>query len=548
MGYSAQTEVATIVLWNFFAFLINVAAFAVIYMKANRSVALQAFFRVEGAMIVWLVGKVLKTVAPNEPLRWFFIVFYYFGICWLEAGFLDFAFAYYKGRTMKKGWRIAVYTVAAVSFAVVATNPYHHLFYSTYDFWRDTFGPLFYVHVGINYLLFAIGAVWCSIQFKKQLKSRSRLARWLIAIAIVTPLVFNFIYITRTLEAVFDYLGIQIFDITPIVYTWSILLFVYATFKYAFFDLSPIMKHEVVERLDVPILVVDGEKRRLYANAAYGKAFGDDALATETLALGGGVLESGDHCYKYAVDSYKRRQYTVSFSDISAYAAAQKALARENASLRAANAQLEQHIELLRQSSLVGARNYIARELHDVLGHALVVTVKLLEVAKVDAPLRPQRALASLEKAAEALAGGFDEMKAIAAEDSRRQYSTAALEKEIAHMLKVVDVSGLDARFFLRGQATLDAAVYDALRRVVTELVTNTLKHAEADKLLISMVATEENIRLQVMDNGKGAETLLKGNGLSGIDSRLAAIGGTAKYSGDSGEGFAATVTIGRRL
>jgi hypothetical protein len=102
MEYQIGINVANIVLWNFFAIIVNIITFIVIYMKANHNASLKAFFVVQFSMIVWLVGKIFKTVSPTVELRWFFVAFYYFGVILLGASFLDFAYIYYKGRPIKK--------------------------------------------------------------------------------------------------------------------------------------------------------------------------------------------------------------------------------------------------------------------------------------------------------------------------------------------------------------------------------------------------------------------------------------------------------------
>ncbi|MBN2898039.1 MAG: hypothetical protein JXO44_04600 [Clostridia bacterium] len=546
-----QVEVATITLWNFLAILINALAFVIIYMKANKNTSLKAFFRVQLAMVIWLLGKVLKTVSPTIGMRWFFIVFYYFGICLLEASFLDFAYVYYKGKYLDKKWRLIIYLVAAVQFVIVATNPYHHLFYSRYEFWGDDFGILFYAHVIVNYLAFFLGTWLCSLEFKKQLGGRKPWERHLISIAILTPLIFNFIYISRLLESLFLYLRIQIFDVTPIIYTWSILLFVYATFKYEFFELSPLMKHEVVEKMDTPLLVTDGDVNLLYTNTAFKEAFEYPRKVLDAMVITNrseGTLDYDRSVYQYAIDhhvSFGCDRYIIVFMDITAYSLAKKALDSEHRALIEANDKLGNQIELLKQSSLVGARNYIARELHDILGHALVVTIKLLEVSKLFYKTHPERVTDSLDKAVGAIKKGFDEMKEITGKDNGQLYNTATLEKEIKSMLKVVHVSGINVNFYLKGEVRLlDEKVYDTLKRVVTELVTNTLKHAKASKLLLYITVLENRILLQTMDNGQGIKNLVKGNGLNGIDGRLSLVGGKAKYTSEVNEGFSSNIVI----
>lgn len=557
MEHVTQVKVATITLWNFAAIIINIIAFTTLYMKANRNASLKAFFLVQFSMIIWLVGKVFKTVSPTEDIRWAFIVVYYFGICLLEVSFLDFAYIYNKGKPINRNLRIGIYLIGLIQFIVVLTNPYHYLFYSIYGFWGDDFGVLFYVHVVINYLFILIGMILCSEKFKEQLKDRSKLEKNIIAFAILAPLVFNFIYITRTLEALFDIFEIQIFDITPIVYTWSILIFVYATFKYEFFDLTPIMKHEVTSKLDTPILIIDPVGDILYANKRLKNIFKYDnnndieKIITKYKLYGekeNKVIEYDRRFYQYnkkTIKSVGGIKYIITFNDITSYHVASKELLKENKSLEQANKKLENQIKMLKQTSHIGARNYVARELHDIIGHSLVVTMKLLEVTKISHSSNKKRVLESLEKARFSVQNGFAEMKEVHSKENNTIYNTMLLERELKSMLKVVEVSGIKVNFYLRGiEELLDEKIFDIVKKVSTELVTNTLKHAKASKLLLSIGIKSKSISIQLMDNGVGLRNLVKGNGLSGIDSRLELVGGKAKYISGEGEGFSCIIVI----
>jgi len=551
MGYDTMVKVATISLWNYFALIINVIAFVMIYVKASKSESLKAFFVVQGSMMIWLVGKIFKTVSPTEDLRWFFIVVYYFGICLLEVSFLDFAYVYFKGELLHKKIRRIIYSVALIQFSVVASNPYHFLFYSRYGFWGDDFGPLFYVHVVINYSFILLGMILCGIKFKKQISKKKIWQRHLIEFAIIVPLLFNFVYITRILESFFDYLQIQVFDITPIIYTWSILVFVYATFKYEFFDITPIMKHEVSNSLSNPVAIVDNNLNILYTNNQFDVLLnGSESIfkkinVQQTTER---VISYGSKYYSYFISRHKSldgERFIVCFTDVTSYEIAKIALNDENKELTASNQLLENQIEIMKQTSHIGARNYIARELHDILGHSLVVTIKLLEVSKMYYKTKRDRAFESLEKAIESIESGFEEMKAIKTKDTSAGYNTEALRKELNSILKGVEYAGIDVNFFMRGKKRMiEEKVYDSLRKVIKELTTNTLKHSEASKLLLSVMINETNMVIQTMDNGRGVNKLVKGNGLKGIDERLSMINGKAKYTCVNNEGFVVNITI----
>jgi signal transduction histidine kinase len=545
-------KVATISLWNYAALVINVIAFAILYMKANKNASLIAFFRVQISMIIWLVGKIFKTVSPNVDLRWAFIVFYYFGIDFLSASFLDFAYIYYKGKPMNKLLRFLIYAISMTNFLIVFTNPYHYRFYSRYSFFGDDFGDLFILQVFFNYLFILIGLIFCTIRFREQLHDKDKAERHLIGFAILAPLVFNVIYITRTLEAVFDYFGIQVFDITPIIYTWSIVIFVYATFRYEFFELTPIMKHEITSRLRTPVLVTDEKYQTLYSNKQFRRVFPnpDDVIyhIINEEYEEHEVIEVNGKYYKYVLNEINKigsAKYILTLNDVTSYHQTNELLLAENQGLKAANEKLEDQIELLKVTSHMGARNFVARELHDIVGHSLVLSMKLLEVSKISLKKNSEKAIYSLESAKDVLASGMEDIRTVREKESGLVFNSESLEKEIRSVLKSVDVSGMNTSFFMRGSCNqIDEILFDVLKKISKELVTNTLKHARATTLLLSISFEDDSLRVNYMDNGRGMRELVKGNGLNGIDSRLDLVDGQIKYELDEGNGFNAHIFI----
>lgn len=549
MEEAIRIEVATITLWNFAAIIVNVIAFVLLYVNANRNASLKAFFIVELSMVIWLSGKVFKTVSPTEEIRWAFIVFYYFGIIFLAVSFLDFAYIYNKGKPMRRAFRICIYALGVVQFVVVLTNPYHYLFYSRYNFWGDDFGKLFYVHLVINYLFILIGMVLCSLRFNKQLKEKTKLGKLLIIFAILAPLVLNFLYISRVLQSIFNRLNIQVFDITPIVYTWSLAIFLYATFKYEFFDLTPMIKDEVTRNLDTPILITDVHGKALYANKKFEMLFENVAGVVKHLfnAEANTFIwyDKYYRCHQYEVQKMGNAKFIISLHDITSYQMVNNALILENQRLETVNRKLETQIRLLKQTSHLGARNYVARELHDIIGHSLVISMRLLEAGKIFYDKNKTKPIHNLERAKQVIKSGFKEISNVKDKDSRATYNVSILEREIKTMLKTVDVSGIKTNFFLRGsRKNMEEMVFDIIKKVSTELVTNTLKHSGATSLFLSIIFEEDRVVISQMDNGRGFESLKKGNGLSGIDGRLSLVNGIARYTSSAGEGFNANILI----
>ena len=541
--------VATISLWNYAALIVNIIAFAILYMRAKKNASLNAFFRVQLFMVIWLVGKIFKTVSPDVNLRWAFIVFYYLGIDFLSSSFLDFSYIYFKGRPMNKVLRFSIYAISSMFFILVFTNPYHYRFYSRYSFFGDDFGDLFFLQVFFNYAFVLLGLIFCTIRFRKQLSDKAKIERHLIGFAILAPIVFNIIYITRLLESVFEYFGIQIFDITPIVYTWSIMIFVYVTFRYEFFELTPLMKHEVTSRLRTPVIVTDEKYNTLYSNKQFRRIYPNpDRVIEKIIQSKVELIETDGKYYKYVLNEFNNigsAKYILTLTDITSYQKANELLLRENRRLAEANEKLEEQIELLTITSHMGARNFVARELHDIVGHSLVLSMRLLEVCKISLGKNNKKAIYSLENAKKVLANGIEDIKSVREKESGFKFNAETLEKEIRSVFKSVDVSGLNTSFFVRGSCEyMDEILFDVVKKISKELVTNTLKHARATTLLLSFTFENGEMFINYMDNGKGMNILQKGNGLNGIDSRLNLVNGTVKYEIGEGNGFNAQIYI----
>lgn len=86
-----------------------------------------------------------------------------------------------------------------------------------------------------------------------------------------------------------------------------------------------------------------------------------------------------------------------------------------------------------------------------------------------------------------------------------------------------------------------------ALYRVVTELINNTLKHAEASEVKIDILKIGNNLNINYSDNGKGTKLSSKekgvtGQGLSNIQSRIKTLHGSIVLISKPGKGFTAKI------
>jgi signal transduction histidine kinase len=189
-------------------------------------------------------------------------------------------------------------------------------------------------------------------------------------------------------------------------------------------------------------------------------------------------------------------------------------------------------------------RARIARELHDVVAHA--VSVMVLQVGAVrhrmtDDHREDREALRNVEKAGRtALAEMRHLLDALRREDERVQLAPQPGLDKIRQLLRDVRDAGLDARLDVEGDpvdlgAGLDLSAY----RIIQEGLTNALKHADAEHAWVKVAYAADHLELAVRDDGRGPTASPGlGHGLVGIGERVKIFGGDMTAGRVDGGGF----------
>jgi len=190
--------------------------------------------------------------------------------------------------------------------------------------------------------------------------------------------------------------------------------------------------------------------------------------------------------------------------------------------------ELEYRVRLLHSNiqSQEEERKRIGRDLHDEVGGSLAnLRVMISKIATDDAPAPLRKMVHNCQV--------FSDNVMNTVRDISHNLTPAGLDlfglTEVLHDLcnRTANASGMAITFesneaYLPG--TLDINVPLALYRVVQELLTNTLKHAGASAVSITITGTEDHLRLDYEDDGKGLTTTApgkKGMGMYNIESRL---------------------------
>ena len=215
---------------------------------------------------------------------------------------------------------------------------------------------------------------------------------------------------------------------------------------------------------------------------------------------------------------------------VTAYVARQQAAAREEQ--RRLNAELRATRLLLAESARVNERTRISRELHDLLGHHLTALSLNLEVAGHLTEGRAQEHVKQSHTLARLLLTDVREVVSQLREGD-------AIDLGSALLLLADRVPGLVIHMDIQEPLTLDDAERaHVLLRCTQEIITNAVRHAAASNLWLRFRREGGMILVEARDDGRGAETVIAGNGLRGMRERLRQHGGNMTIESRMGGGF----------
>ncbi|MDN3025318.1 histidine kinase [Streptomyces sp. S.PB5] len=194
-------------------------------------------------------------------------------------------------------------------------------------------------------------------------------------------------------------------------------------------------------------------------------------------------------------------------------------------------------------------RARIARDMHDILAHAVSLMVVQAEAGPVVVRSDPARAEAAFDAIATAGRDAMGQLRRILGvlkEEQRNGTSPQPGVKALPALVRQVSGSvGLRIELITTGEPrTLPPDTDIASYRVVQEALTNTVKHAYASSATVELDWTEEALTLTVTDDGRGPAAPGGGHGLIGIRERAAACGGEARTGRGPDGGFRVVVRL----
>lgn len=201
-------------------------------------------------------------------------------------------------------------------------------------------------------------------------------------------------------------------------------------------------------------------------------------------------------------------------------------------------------------------RRRIAAELHDGVGQVMLAAWINLQAIEPQTDSMNDEQKISFSKAVAMVGEGCKEVREV----SHALMPGAILSKGLVQAVKDL-INQIDEKIIT---ITFDAALNkdpgevtaSLLYRIIQESVNNTLKHASATELNVTIDSTEEGISIQIEDNGVGfnVEKAMEndespaGLGLQNIKHRVAYLQGSVEWDSSPGNGTVVTIFVPEKI
>ena len=542
------------------------------WLRGKKSATLNSYLYFQTILIIWSFCQILRVFSTNLSTEWLEVRIEYFAICYIGLCWLFFCLRYTESKFVNSRLNIVLlFVLPTICYISVLTNQYHHLFFSKYDLRFNKPAIIFWIHTIESYSYCMLGTILLiGYSFKQFGYIRKQII--LLVLGALIPFLFNLALISNIINPGFD--------VTPLSFTISLLLYAVAIFKYKLLNTEAIALRKIVDNMKESILVVDNFNRIKDFNNAFGNAFFEygifqigDEINTVVKKLGENIGNSDESLWLIeAIADIKiirisgelnlvkpnKRCFTVniqpipsnkeiigrviSFNDITDYKNLWDELHAKNIELSTKNEQLEKYAKTIEELAVANERNRFARDVHDTLGQTMTLLITLLQIIKNECRSNLNKAETRLDEALKIASDGLTEVRR----------SLIGLAPENIDSLKNV-LQSLAENFRTSGMKidlTIDESMKEhdlifagVIYRICQEALTNSLRHGKADHVVITLMFGDKYLYLGINDNGIGCKNLIKGFGLCGMEQRVMNLGGVISYNHHN-SGFGILVEI----
>ncbi|MBM9459045.1 hypothetical protein JK386_03955 [Nocardioides sp. zg-536] len=184
----------------------------------------------------------------------------------------------------------------------------------------------------------------------------------------------------------------------------------------------------------------------------------------------------------------------------------------------------------LAERSRAEERSRIAGEVHDVIGHALTVSLLHIGSARLALDDEPEEARASLVEAERLARQSLEEVRAtvgLMRTDDPVRMAPLPDARDITDLVDSFRRAGAAVELKVEGDlSSLGSARGLAAYRIVQEALTNAARHAAGEPVAVCVIAGKADVTVTVRNGGAPDPAATPGSGLDGMRERAESVGG----------------------
>lgn len=558
-------------------------------LKAKKNPLIYSYICCQIIIFIWSTGQLgLLFSHTSTHHRWISIQYEYIAVLFVGIAWLMFCLFYTFNRILKKKRIVFSLFIPPILFYIVMyTNEAHHMFFKEFTSTKIIHGPIFWLHTFWSYVYIGIGTVLL-IRYSKKHMGYVRKKTLLLVLAVIIPIISNLLFI---ISVVFKQNFIRLeYDFTPVSFALSLLIFAVAVFKYRFLNIVPIAFKKIIQNLQYSVVVIDSLNKIDSYNGSFISAFNIEdkipiyedinefikdlrkkivsntdteriiqSIKYETNNNVSGELTIGEPLKKtFSVNIQpmvsKSGEFIgriVTFNDITESKNLLDQLNEKNIELSEMNNKLSLYASTVEELTVTKERNRFARDIHDTLGHTMILLISLLEVSNITLKNDTEKTGEKIDQAITVAREGLKDLRnsiqGLIPENFHQKDIISSMEK----LTKVFgDTSGVKISLSFDNTEDLrNIQCPDVLYRVCQESLTNALRHGKATQIDIKTKYKEDKVTVIIRDNGCGCTNIKKGFGLLGMEQRVKDNNGTIIFHmGDRGFGIEVEIPVTKNM
>lgn len=255
--------------YSFFLFLAALPTALICYVLIQKDGASKHFGFLMGASAIWAVAYGFELMSSDLDSMLFWIRVEYVGISLIPAYLIQFTLAFTgRERVIHLTNQIAWFFIPIVTLIMAGTTPLHGMHYATvsidnsgpFPMLAFDRGPWYWIHTAYFYAAMLWNLHELSAWYRKSDGVYQRQTSMIIIGALI-PWFVNFLYLI-------GFRPFSFLDLTPFAFMATGFVIAYGLMRFRLFELVPIAREKVIERMTDGVMVLDPLDRVVDVNSA----------------------------------------------------------------------------------------------------------------------------------------------------------------------------------------------------------------------------------------------------------------------------------------